>query len=334
MKRVPVAVVVLLAAGVLCLPRGDVRAAEAVKHRFLVVDNSAHRLIYVDQHDPGKGWSVKIPAPRSRDLQLVGDGKVLASHPNGAAEYDLVTGRKGWAVTTYKDVNTARRLPNGNTLLGANAKGGITVYEVDRSGKEVSRRVLAKRSGSLRVMRRLGNGNLLLNLAGPYRGVEIDPTGKIVWQYALPRGAKGYKVMRLPNGNTLVSTGALASVIEVDAKGKIVATFGGKKAHPDAGLDFASGFDRLDNGHVVIANWLGHGHHPSSPHVVEFDRANKLVWQWGDHNLAKVATNVLVLDGHARTVPPAAPKERARAPGRTDPAAKSVRTRKLAASGT
>ena len=303
MKRVPLAVVLLAAAVVVCLPRGAARAAESVKHRFLVVDNSAHRLIYVDQHDPGKGWSVSIPGPKSRDLQVIPGGKVLASHPNGAAEYDLATGGKGWAVTTYKGVNTARRLPNGNTLLGANARDGIAVYEVDRAGKEVSRRVLAKKSGSLRVMRGLANGNLLLNLSGPSRAVEIDPKGKIVWQYALPRGGKGYKVLRLPNGNTLVSTGGLASVVEVDAKGKVVATFGGKTAHPAAGLDFASGFDRLDNGHVVIANWLGHGHHPSSPHVVEFDRANTLVWQWGDHKLAKVATNVLVLDGHAAKAP-------------------------------
>lgn len=275
----------------------SLRAAEPVKHRFLVVDNSAHRLILVDQHDPSRGWSVAVPSPHSRDLQLVGEGKVLASHPNGAAEYELATGKKVWAITTYGRVHTARRLANGNTLLGANARGGITVYEVTREGKEVSKRVLARQSGALRVMRRLAGGNFLLNLAGPNRAVEIDPKGKIVWQYALPKGAKGYKVLRLAGGNTLVSTGGLSSVIEVDPNGKIVRTFGGKKAHPDAGLDFASGFDLLPNGHVVIANWLGHGKHPNSPHAVEFDRDNKLVWSWGDHKLAKVATNVMVLDG-------------------------------------
>ena len=53
----------------------------------------------------------------------------------------------------------------------------------------------------------------------------------------------------------------------------------------------------LPNGHVVIANWLGHGKHPDSPHVVEFDRTNKLIWSWNDHKLAKVATNVMILDG-------------------------------------
>jgi len=129
----------------------------------------------VDQHDPNGGWSVAIPSPNSRDLQLVGAGRVLVSHPNGAAEYELAAGRKVWEITTYSGVHTARRLPGGNTLLGANAK----------------------------------------------------------------------------------------------------------------------------EGNVVIANWLGHGNHPDSPHAVEFDRDNKLVWSCGDHKLAKVATNVMILDGRA-----------------------------------
>jgi len=34
------------------------RAAKPVRHRFLVVDNSAHRLILVDQHEPSRGgWA-------------------------------------------------------------------------------------------------------------------------------------------------------------------------------------------------------------------------------------------------------------------------------------
>jgi len=297
MKRVPCVLTCAIAVALLGASALQASAAEAVKHRFLVVDNAAHKLICVDQHDPTKGWAVPIPAPKSRDLQRVGGGKVLASHPNGAAEYELATGRKVWEITTYKGVHTARRLECGNTLLGANTAAGITIYEVTREGKEVSRRVVPNKGGTLRVMRRLGNGNLLLNLGSPYRAAEIDPAGKIVWQVALPKGGKGYKVQRLASGNTLLSTGGLASVIEVTPAGKTVATFGGKAAHPKAGLDFASGFDRLDNGNVVIANWLGHGSHPNSPHVVEYDRDNTLVWSWGDHKLAKVATNVMILDG-------------------------------------
>jgi hypothetical protein len=162
-----------LAALVLALPAAPLRAGEPVKHRFLVVDNAANRLILVDQNDPNAGWSVAIPSPNSRDLQLVGAGRVLVSHPNGAAEYELAAGRKVWETTTYNGVNTARRLLGGNTLLGANAKEGIVVHEVTREGKEVSKRVLDKQSGALRVMRWLAGGNLLLNLAGPCRAVEM-----------------------------------------------------------------------------------------------------------------------------------------------------------------
>ena len=54
-----------------CCMVGGLRAEE-IRHRFVCVDNGANKLIYVDQLEPGDGWSVPIPSG-SRDLQLIGE---------------------------------------------------------------------------------------------------------------------------------------------------------------------------------------------------------------------------------------------------------------------
>lgn len=263
------------------------------KHRFLGIDNGRNRLLCVDQHDAAKSWSVPIP-PGSRDLQLLDRDRVLVSHANGAAEYDLATGRKlDWVVDRYQQINSAQRLADGHTLLGANTRAGVVLYELDRGGREVGTRVL-KGLKDLRLLRPVGEGHVLMTVADPCRVVEVDGRGKIAWQAPLP--GKGYEAVRLPNGRTMVSTGGALTVIELDPAGKVTLTVGGQKAHPDLGLGWFSGFDLLPNGHIVVANWLGHGKQGKGPHVVEFDRNNRLVWKWEDYRQAATVTNVLVLD--------------------------------------
>jgi len=284
----------LLSLVLLAATTPTLRAGE-VKHRFLAVDNgNPNQLLYIDQFAPEKSWSVKVPGPKSRDLQVLDNGRVLASHARGAAEYDLATGKCLWSALTFQGIQTVQRLPNGNTLLGANGKGGGIVYEIDREGKEVNAPRLLKGLRDLRLLRVLPNGNLTLSTSGPYRAVEVDGDGKIVWSGKL--ASKGYKVLRLPDGRTVASAGGQASVVTFDKAGAIVATVGGKEKHPTLGLDFCSGFDCLANGNIVMANWLGHGKLGKGVHLAEFTPDNRVVWTWADHKAAKSITNVLVLE--------------------------------------
>jgi hypothetical protein len=277
------------------------RAAD-ITHKFLGVDNKANNLVYIDQTNAKNNWTTAIPGG-SRDLQILDGNKVLVSHGNGAGEYDLTTGKKLWAINSFKGINSARRLPCGSTILGGGGKGGITITTVDPKGKTVGTLVL-KGMRDLRLMRSLKNGNILLTVAGPYRAVEVDAKGKIVWQAKIP--GKGYKAVRMPCGNTLVSTAGAVVIVEIDPSGKIVNSVGGKKEHPKLLLDCFSGFDTLKNGNVVVANWLGHGNQGKGQHLIEFDRKNKVVWTWGDHKVAKVLTNMLLLDDAKPSTPVAA----------------------------
>jgi len=279
-----------IAALSLCI--ATLAAGEAISHRFVVVDNGGNKLVLVDQREPAKGWSVTIPGG-SRDAQAVANDRVLVSHGTGAAEYALADGKKAWSVDTFKGVSTARRLPSGTTILGMDGAGGCAIAEVDTAGKEIGRITVAGTS-ALRLMRRLDNGHTLLGLAEPKQVVEADAAGKVVAQWKLP--GKGYLAERLASGHTLASNGDAVSVQELDASGAVVKEWGGAKTHGSARLLWFSGFQRLANGNVVVANWCGHGLTGKGPHVVEFDAANTLVWQWEDHTAAKSVTNVLVIE--------------------------------------
>ena len=273
-----------------------------IKHRFLAVDNGGNKLILIDQTG-GKGWSVAIPSG-SRDLQWLPGGKVLVSHGNGAAEYDLATGAKGWALDGYADITTARRLENGNTLLGGNT-GGVTLYEVapDKSRKAT---LNIPSLADLRLSRRLGNGNTLLGLAAGHKIVEADSKGAVVWTGALTD--KGYVGYRLANGHTLATSGEDCYVYDFAADGKATAVAGGLAKHPGKGFLWFSGFEILANGHFFVANWNGHGMEGKGPHAVEFDAQNNLVWSWEDHAAAATVTNVMTVEGNGPTAISAFPE--------------------------
>jgi len=276
---------------------GFIRAGDQVKHRFLATDSGKSQLIYVDQFHPDKDWSVKTP-PGPRDIQLVSGNKVLISHRKGAAEYDLQTGKQTWIIESYKDIQSAIRLANGNTLLGGNTPKGIAIYELDPKGKEVYKLHLQGKY-DIHIMHRLENGNILLSHNEPpypnrFWVLEIKPQGKIVWEVQIPGPADD--VERLKNGNTLAPTGDKCTIVEVNKEGKIVATLAGADAHPLVAIQWLSSVEVLKNGNIVASNWLGHGVPPVGPHLIEFNRDNKIVWMWEDHQRAQMIHNTLVLE--------------------------------------
>src|SRR5215216_1154787 len=71
----------------------NLKFSSTAKHILYMVDNGLNKLLFLNQKDPSKNWTVSIPTG-SRDLQLVANNKLLVSHGNGAAEYDRTTGAK------------------------------------------------------------------------------------------------------------------------------------------------------------------------------------------------------------------------------------------------
>ena len=264
--------------------------APEIRHRFVATDGETSKLIFVDQLQEGKDWTVETPKG-PRDLRLVGEKTVLMSHRGGAAEYDLETGKQLWLVNGYREVHAAIRLANGRTLLVGQTDKGVTIHEVDREGKETGRVVVEGKRTS-RNAQRLENGNILLTSGKA--AIEVDGTGKIVWQAETPGSADD--IDRLENGLTVVPTGKGGTALYLDKDGKVVATRGGKETHPDLKINWFASTQTLKNGNLVVTNGLGHQAWLTGPHALEFDASNKAVWKWEDSKRVQTLHNILVLE--------------------------------------
>ena len=211
----------------------------------------------------------------------------MLSHGDGAGIYDLEDGKKQWGISGFKRVQTARLLKDGNFLIGQDGRNFVVV---NKSGK-VIKTIKAPKMGHLRLARIQTNGNILF-AGNVYELVEITPSGKLVSEIRLK--GKSYVGERLKDGTMVATAGGTTEIVVLDKAGKIIHKMGGKEEHQKVGLAWFSGFQAFDNGNVLVANWRGHGYLKKGPHLIEFTRDNKVVWQWYDSKL-KTVTNVLVL---------------------------------------
>ena len=288
-KQVAIALAVL----VICTTRNLSRAAE-VKHRFLAVDESREQLVYVDQFDSSKDWTLKLPI-KHRDIQLVGNNVLLLSSLEGFHEYDLTDRRMVKEVKDYPGTVSARRLPDGRTILVCNAPG-VTLFELAADGK-----VLRKSSFKIpttRVVRMTPGGTILFGSAN--RVFEGDLDGKILKEHTLPEGVWAYQTVRLPSGNLLVCGGYEPRMFELDGQGTVVKTIGARQPGQNKalGLHLFAGFQILKNGHIVVSNWSGHGPQDSKKgvQILEFDPEGQIVWTWHDAERAGSIDGLIVLD--------------------------------------
>jgi hypothetical protein len=307
MKHLPILTV--LCAAALFAPVA--RAADPIKHDFVAIDEGLNTLLRVNENNPSGDWTIKIGRAHPRDMQLVGGGRILISHDVGYTEYDLATGKTLEEVTSMKNVSSARRLANGNTLVAYAVEKqamGVFVVELDPSHAVVHQTVYP--GDYVRLMRETTKGTFLYGMDNCIK--ESDGQGKFIWQAAIPGFSHAWKALRLPNGNTLASSGygslnhkdsgpnANAFMVEIAPDGSIARKYGAQADVPAAIHPFFyADFQLLANGDVVVANWQGHGpkHGTSGVQVLEYNPAGAIVWQWSDQPRISSIQGVLVLDG-------------------------------------
>ena len=283
-----------------CLLPAITQAADPIKHRFLAADESRGQLVYVDQFDPTKDWTLKTPE-KHRDLQLIGGDKLLTSTDSGYREYDLQTHK------ATKDVKqealsgsvSVQRLPDGRTIVGCNQNNSITFRELDAADKLLSSCSFPQ-FNTLRLFRLSPRTTLLFGaMAGnDSKVVEANLQGKILRSLSLPDARHNYQVLELPSKNLLVADGYGAAIEELDPTGKTLRKLGGKPGLPGLLMNFFAGMQVLKNTNIVVCNWTGHGPNDSekAPQLLEFDQSGNIVWQWHDPQRAGSIHGVIVLD--------------------------------------
>jgi hypothetical protein len=279
------------------------------QHRMLLRDAGVSRLAYVDVSDATKSWVVPLErevqtGSPGRDMQLVGNCRVLVGTDAGYEEYDVRSGSKVAELTAFPGTFSAQRLRNRNTLLvgvGTEAAPyqsniGIVLVEVSSSGVVVNK---VNYPGTyVRLVRPTASGTFLV--ANNTRVFEGDASGTVFsTSFVPPAGAlQIWKALRVTASvfdasETIVSTGYGATLAIFRADGSVRRTIGGGTASIPSGATavdpyFFAGFQVLSNGNYVVANYrgTGNGNFSKGIPVLEYTPANALAWYWGDPSYA------------------------------------------------
>src|SRR5262249_41835324 len=128
------------------------------------------------------------------------------------------SGKRVWA-SESDNFRYAYRLRNGR-IVGITAAGQVREY--DAGGKQLKAITPAQHAsgaGYWATVERLPHGNFLLALGTSGKVVEVDGTGKIVWEANV---SNVVYATRLRNGNTLACDFEGRQIVELDRSGKQV----------------------------------------------------------------------------------------------------------------
>ena len=265
----------------------------------MAIDEGHATLLRINETDQSKNWIVPIGQPAARDMQLIGENKVLIGHHHGYTEFDLRLGRVVKEFKALEGVTAARRQPNGHTIIaGVNIVGmtGVAVLELDASDREIHRAIFP--GDYVRLIRQTEQGTYLMSCNDRIREGSRD--GNYLREFLVEGFYHAWKSLRLANGNLIVTAGYGAFVVELDPDGKIIRKFGGKEQVSEKVRPFFYAmFQLLPNGNIVLANWQGHGpgFGGSGVQLLEFNPAGEIVWSWSEADLISSLQGVLVLDG-------------------------------------
>ena len=270
----------------------------ALQHEFVCIDEGLGTLLHVNEREPRRGWRVPIGQPQARDLQLIGENKILISHHYGYTEFDLGNGKIVREFKALEGVTTARRQSDGHTLVaGVNLAGitGVVVLELDSHDHEVHRAIFP--GDYVRLIRQTEQETYLMCCNDRIR--EGAPDGRYLREFPVNGFFHAWKALRRGE-NLIVTAGYGAFVVELDTAGKILRKFGGKGSVPaEVNPFFYAMFQLMPNGNIMLANWQGHGsgHGGQGVQLLEFNACGQIVWSWSQPELISSLQGLLVLDG-------------------------------------
>ena len=270
-------------------------------NRTMILRDEGKGLLHlVNLASPAANWSVEIPD--GRDLQLVGDNRVMIGTENGYEEHDITTGAKVSEITNHPGTIAARRLRNGNTMLtftGLPDLPGINLVEIDAVGTVVGT-INYPDKNYVRLLRETPSGTFLITCNDVI--VELDETGAVLWQGTIAghTGPHAWQAVRLGSGETAVSSGYAANMQIFPPETEGAPAIIQAPLNSNTSPSFYSGFQVMNDGNFVVANWQGHGANNGEKgiQVVELNRAGEMVWSWKQNpELMSSIQGLLVLDG-------------------------------------
>lgn len=280
---------------------------------LLVNDEGNAALHYVNADLPDRNWTHRGPG---RDLQLIGNHRVLRSHPQGYVELDL-RGAVSLEVTipgVPGAVESARRLPSGHTVVAGNGAGGSFIWEIDREQRPVAgRQLFFSGVEKVRLVRQTEAGTFLFcsEKQGTNTIHEADWKSGAQVLFEVPKVIPAdsmVKAVRVSADIVTVSTGYAASLLRIDTANKQTLLTIGGKVQPDGDEStrplspfFFSGYQTFENGDCLVANWQGHSAAKNGQgyQLLRYDAKGVLLWAFDQTLYPGMSSinNVIALDG-------------------------------------
>ncbi len=259
----------------------------------LVGENGANLWTY--PHSTRDGWVLPnehLLLTLSKDDQDYKGGGVIELDRAGKVYLEF----KG----TQSEINTAQRLPNGNTLL-TEAGPKPRLLEISSEGKVLVEFPIQCQLTNFhmqsRMSRKLANGHYLIPQLFDKVVREYSADGSMVWEAKTPHWP--FTAIRLENGHTLVNCTYGNTTLEIDGNGASVWQLQNSDL-PEPFIKDACGAQRLPNGNTVLTSYgIGTRH----TKLIEVTPDKKVVWRYTDasphgiHHFQILTTNGKPIEG-------------------------------------
>lgn len=308
-------------AGWLAICANQTGSAAEPTRRFIAADSSKSRVVIIDATGNTE-WEHQIGP--LHDLHVLPGGNVLLQTSwTEVAEINPANDEILWRYDAGKrsanagkriEIHAFQRLANGRTMVAESGPGNI--IELDQNLKVMHTMALKvshpDAHRDTRLVRKLESGNYLVCHEGDGLVREYDPSGKTVWEYAVPLfdrkpadghgvdafGNQCFSAIRLASGNTLIGTGNGHSILEVTPAEQIIWSLHQNEL-PGIQLAWVTSLQVLPSGNILINNCHAG---PDNPQLIEVNREKKVVWSFKDFDrFGDSLTNsqILAVDGVA-----------------------------------
>jgi hypothetical protein len=293
----------------LCCKEHSAQAQEATRHSLFIAGPDFTGIL---NEDGTEKWNAGRKA--ARDGYVLENGNVLIAWSDEVKEINPQ--EKNTVVFHYrlsavnKEIGTAQRLSNGNTLIAELGKEP-KLLEITTDGTVTVTVNLKPETDNAhmqtRMARKLANGNYLVPHLLAFNVKEYNSQGEVIRVLKTDLESLGgraaenwpFTAIRLENGNTLVNLTHGNKTVEFDEAGNIVWQISNADFPDLKPFDDPCGGQRLPNGNTVITSY----HATKGIKVFEVTRDKKMVWKY-DGPYRAHEFQVLTTNGVKLPMPP------------------------------
>ena len=293
----------------LCCNKHSAQAQEATRHSLFIAGPDFTGIL---NEDGTEKWNAGRKA--ARDGYVLDNGNVLIAWSDEVKEInpqenDTVVFHYRLSAVN-KEIGTAQRLSNGNTLIAELGKEP-KLLEITTDGTVAVTVNLKPETDNAhmqtRMARKLANGNYLVPHLLAFNVKEYNSQGEVIRVLKTDLESLGgraaenwpFTAIRLVNGNTLVNLTHGNKTVEFDEAGNIVWRISNADFPDLKPFDDPCGGQRLPNGNTVITSY----HATKGIKVFEVTRDKKMVWKY-DGPYRAHEFQVLTTNGVKLPMPP------------------------------